>query len=128
MSNEVDFSDPSGAGNFLERYNQARNAGRGDNATDSAQSTTPPTTPKTDAKVAPSSPASSSPTRSKSVPIRSTEAAKNVWGSVFHPLGRSPKSANRYDLGRGKLAGPGQSASEEHAKGSGIDLDDRQID
>lgn len=123
MVDEVDFTDPSGAGNFLQRYHQARSAAQKSESSDKTSSSTPNTPEVSN----PSPPPPPSP-RSKPVPISSTEAAKNVWGSVFHPLGRSPRGADRYDLGRGQLAGPGQSASEQHAKGTGIDLDDRQID
>lgn len=55
-------------------------------------------------------------------------AAKSIWGNVFHPLGRSPTSADRYDLSPGQPSPPGHSASEEHAKGSGISLDIKQDD
>lgn len=131
MSNEVDFTDPSGAGNFLQRYHQARNARSESESTSAKNSSTNSSNTNTSSNnktepQAPSSPNSLRP--SKPIPIGSAASAKNVWGSVFHPLGKSPTSANRYDLGRGQLAGPGQSASEQHAKGTGIDLDDRQID
>lgn len=130
MSNEVDFTDPSGAGNFLQRYNQARSARSGSESTSAdasnASSNTNTSTADKSGQQSSSAPVNIRP--SKPIAIGSSSSAKNVWGSVFHPLGKSPTSANRYDLGRGQSAGPGQSASEQHAKGTGIDLDDRQID
>lgn len=123
MVDEQDFTDPSGAGNFLHRYNQMRSAQSSSSPTSSSEPSTPTTSN-------PSPPPPPSPTslRSKPIPINRSDAAKHVWGSVFHPLGRSPKSAARYDLSRGQESKPGHSASEVHSKGSGMSLDDRQID
>lgn len=130
MSNEDDFMDPSGAGNFLQRYNQARNARSGSesNTTDGSNASSNTNSSNNDKTGQPSSSAPANIRPSKPIAIGASSSAKDVWGSVFHPLGKSPTSANRYDLGRGQSAGPGQSASEQHAKGTGIDLDDRQID
>lgn len=124
MSNEQDFTDPSGAGNFLERYNQMRSARSSSAPTTSSSEPSTPTT----SNLAPPPPSSPTSLQSKPVPINRSDAAKNVWGSVFHPLGRSPKSAARYDLSRGQESKPGYSASEVHSKGTGISLDDRQVD
>lgn len=116
-----DFIDPSGAGNFLQRYNQVRNA-------TSASTSNSSSTPNTNTKQSPPAPSSPTNIPSKPVPVNRVGGAKNVWGSVFHPLGRSPTSADRYDLGRGQQSKPGYSASEVHSKGSGMSLDDRQND
>lgn len=132
-TNNDDYFEPAGAGNFLQRYHEMRAAAAANTPTKSSSSsdmTSTPTTPTQNKLNNPPSPPSSPSLRSKPLPIANNRsaAAKNVWGSVFHPLGRSPKTADRYDLSRGQQAAPGLSASELHAKGSGISLDDRQID
>lgn len=54
--------------------------------------------------------------------------AEAVWSSVFHPLGKSPKGADRYDLGR-KPSGMGESVSEIHDMGRmGNNLDEKKED
>lgn len=91
---DVFEEEPPAAGNFLSRYRQAKS---------------------------PSLPVP--PVEEKPVIVgkggKSPRAtAMNVWGSVFHPLGKSPTSADRYDLGQGQQSAPGHSVSEEHAKAS----------
>jgi hypothetical protein len=51
-----------------------------------------------------------------SLPSRKKAGAAEVWGAVFHPLGRSPKSAARFD---NPVHGDGQggSVSELHDEG-----------
>lgn len=93
--------DPPDAANFLQRYREARAA----------------SAPNSPAQKAPSSP-QPSPKRTPSGGAR-----RGVWGVVFHPLGKSPTSADRYDLSPGQRSAPGMSASEVHAKGTGISLD-----
>lgn len=95
---ENEFAEPAGATNFLERYRQARNG--------SSPNTTPKTGPMKGLRAqAPASP--SSPRSSKS---------KDVWSSVFHPLGKPSTKADRYDLGK-KASPAGESVSEIHARG-----------
>lgn len=106
----LDFIEPPSAGNFLQRYREARNA----------------SSPPTPSQAAPASPPPPASLRSQPVSISRADNAKKVWGSVFHPLGRSPTSADRYDLSRGQKTSPGFSASELHAMGSGISLDQKE--
>lgn len=125
-SEEIDFTDPSGAGNFLERYHQARAASA--NATAQAVPKSTPSTPTKTERTPPPPPPLSPLHRARSMPTGPSEIAKSVWGAVFHPLGHSPTSADRYDLSPKQNAEPGSSTSELHAKGSGISLDDRRAD
>lgn len=99
---EDHFQDPADAANFLSRYREARRA----------------SAPSSPAMSIPNPPNPPSPRR-----MSRTENARNVWGSVFHPLGKSPTSADRYDLSPGQTSAPGFSASEVHSKGTGISLD-----
>lgn len=48
-----------------------------------------------------------------------------IWEQVFHPGGRVSTSADRYDLSKGQTSTPGMSASEMHARGTGIHLDEK---
>lgn len=94
--------EPPNSASFLERYRQARSA---------------PSTPVAAPAVSPASPPSPTPplTESpKAVPRRA--AAAQIWGSVFHPLGRSPTNASRYDH-TPDPHGQGQSVSEIHDSG-----------
>lgn len=105
-----DFSDPSSGGNFLERYRAAR-------AT---------TSPSTTAAAAPASPPTLKPSTS---PPRSPSGSKTqaVWSSTFHPLGRSAKSASRYDSAA--APGTGSSTSEMlEKKAKTISLDGKALE
>lgn len=97
MSTPEDDFDPSNAGNFIKRYREARES------ISSNRSNSAPSSPRK--------------THSRS------ENVRNIWGSVFHPLGKAPTSADRYDLGRGQKPTPGAATSEVHAMGTGISLD-----
>jgi len=108
-TNAGDFSDPSSGGNFLERYRAAR-AG---------------TSPATAPAAAPSSP----PALKTASPPRSPASSKTqaVWSSTFHPLGRSAKSASRYDSGSSH--GTGASTSEMlEKKTKTISLDGKALE
>lgn len=118
-----DFFEPSDAHNFLQRYHEARSSSSPTSPTQSVPVPVP--TP-----ASPVSPSSSATAASPPSPRRqsSRDIAKTIWGSVFHPLGKSPTTADRYDLSRGQTSVPGMSASEVHAKGTGISLDAPQED
>lgn len=99
MPHEDALFEPATGGNFLERYRLARQAS------------------------APSSPA----TAPRAVPTRkSSQGAMQVWGSVFHPLGKSPTGADRYDSTSVSKHGTGDSVSEMHdeARSSALSLDE----
>lgn len=127
-SEDIDFTDPSDAGNFLQRYHQARAASANANAKAQAATNSTPSTPNKTERARPTAPSFPPLQRARSMPTGPSEIAKSVWGAVFHPLGHSPTSADRYDLSPKQNAAPGSSTSELHAKGSGISLDDRQVD
>lgn len=112
-ANAGDFSDPSSGGNFLERYRAARAAN----------------SPTATAAAAPASPPGLKPTPSASSPPRSPSASKTqaVWSSTFHPLGRSAKSASRYDSAA--APGTGSSTSEMlEKKAKTISLDGKALE
>lgn len=103
-----DEYEPTGSANFLERYRSARSSlsipGR------LSPSSSAPNSPNVQAKP-PQSPKSAQSPKTVGSP------AKDIWTRVFHPLGRSPKGASRYDLGQNSASPYGESISEIHAKG-----------
>eukprot|EP00189_Rhodosorus_marinus_P005598 CAMPEP_0113968262 /NCGR_PEP_ID=MMETSP0011_2-20120614/9424_1 /TAXON_ID=101924 /ORGANISM="Rhodosorus marinus" /LENGTH=108 /DNA_ID=CAMNT_0000981309 /DNA_START=253 /DNA_END=579 /DNA_ORIENTATION=+ /assembly_acc=CAM_ASM_000156 len=104
-----DEYEPSNAANFLNRYHSWRME---------KQATSPPT----------------SPTLSSPHTAQKRNTTKDVWSSVFHPNGRAPTGASRYDAwGRSSKEtspkiGGGESMSEIHdySKMKQISLDDQE--
>jgi hypothetical protein len=99
--NDEYMMEPPTSGSFLERYRLAR-------------SPSAPTSPVVAPAAAPASPQSPSPPSPRTAAPK--PGAAQVWGSVFHPLGRSPKSAARYDS-PSHNHGEGGSVSELHDEG-----------
>ena len=129
MEGQDDFYEPPTGANFLERYRKARP--HSNPSSPKQGPTSPPQTPKTGElpKIKlDSSPTTQSPQAPKSPRVAGRNRAESVWHSVFHPLGKSPKTADRYDLGRGNASPMGESASEIHAKGAGNNLDVKKED
>jgi hypothetical protein len=97
-----EYIDPPTSGSFLERYRLARTS-----STPSSPAVAPAAAPPSPPAAAPPSPRSAA---------RPKSGAAHVWGAVFHPLGRSPTSAARYDS-PSVNHGEGGSISELHDEG-----------
>lgn len=96
------MEEPTSGATFLSRYRAARTPSTETVAAPSAQSAAVAATPKSPA-----------PTSPKAVPAARPSA--QVWGSVFHPGGRSPTTGSRYETPT--APGLGESASEMHDAG-----------
>lgn len=135
-------SEPPSFSTFLDRYRRAREAAAATLSSAAPPNTSPSSAPSTPRRVPaasslapplslslsgtpaspaphmPASPGSPSATAG-SAPVTPTVSPrrvavdKNVWGPVFHPLGRSVQTAKRYD-GVDKPPGSGESTSELH--------------
>ncbi|OSX69070.1 hypothetical protein BU14_1904s0001 [Porphyra umbilicalis] len=130
--------DPPSWGTFLERYRAARQAAAATLSSAAPPNTSPSSAPSTPrrgpvggavappalslpgspavapAPASPSSAASPAPSLGSPRPSpRRVAVDKNVWSPVFHPLGRSVHTAQRYD-GVKKPSGSGESTSELH--------------
>lgn len=129
-------AEPPSFSTFLDRYRRAREAAAATLSSTAPPNTSPSSAPSTPRPVPapsalappslslpgsppqhhpPASPSSSagSPPVTPSASPRRAAVDKNVWGPVFHPLGRSVHTAKRYD-GVDKPAGSGESTSELH--------------
>lgn len=128
--------EPPSFGTFLDRYRRAREAATATLSSAAPPNTSPSSAPSTPRPVpapsalappslslpgsppqhhppaSPSSSAGSLPGSPVASPRR-VAVEKNVWGPVFHPLGRSVHTAKRYD-GVDKPPGSGESTSELH--------------
>mmetsp|Transcript_6169 Transcript_6169/g.12062 ORF Transcript_6169/g.12062 Transcript_6169/m.12062 type:complete len:82 (+) Transcript_6169:134-379(+) len=57
---------------------------------------------------------------------KSSTNAREVWTKTFHPLGRAPSDATKFDVG--SPPGSGESISEIYAKKSSFSLDERPME
>lgn len=103
--------DPASGATFLSRYRAARSQSIDAEPTSPSSPTSPTAPAAPAAPPAEPAPEAKAPTSPRTVP----RPAAKVWGSVFHPAGRSPTTGSRYDTP--STPGAGESASELHDAG-----------